>query len=538
VTVIQPRDWNRIQNSLAHYNKEEARIKALQEEREALHNMSKETVKHWENTIEGQRIKKLQARKIREEKEEEEKIKVDIKEAKLQAQKRKAAIERAKTQQYYQTDRVKTFHRALLLTEVVKEREAQIHMNDSNRDAEKIREEHLLRLQQRQLEEAIQKDQRRALQRYHQTRDVADYQVLQIKDHIEEAHRARQIEFQEGKNISQQVGMYVAAKAAIEVKRREEKQALMEDHQSQLAMREKLLTNEQQRQEQEDEEIRQFANAKKKMSKMRKEKETELFKLVLQYCPYSVFVCIYLFVLAYSVFQEHTQHMRNKLHDQMVQKVDNEDERIAKALAERDAKREAEENEKFGSIMKEKQAIHQHRLTRMRNKERKAQDEAKKDREILRKRVESDKMFHAKQEAKRLEKLQEAKELKDFQAEQVGELKVRESQLRKNDLLIDAKNEKSLQVEERQFQEYSASVIQNAKKRDRNPYPLIKAAQEGPGGGRGPKFEGKNGLRPSFLVCDGTGVQLPNYSTATSTGHHTQIYGNPEKSRKRLGFTW
>lgn len=32
--------------------------------------------------------------------------------------------------------------------------------------------------------------------------------------------------------------------------------------------------------------------------------------------------------------------MRKKLHDQMVQKVDDEDERIAKALAEREAKRE------------------------------------------------------------------------------------------------------------------------------------------------------------------------------------------------------
>ena len=41
---------------------------------------------------------------------QEERKKVDIEEAKYQAQKRKEAIERAKTLQYYQTDRVKTFH--------------------------------------------------------------------------------------------------------------------------------------------------------------------------------------------------------------------------------------------------------------------------------------------------------------------------------------------------------------------------------------------------------------------------------------------
>ena len=42
--------------------------------------------------------------------EQEERVKIDIEEAKHQAQKRKEAIERAKTLQYYQTDRVKTFH--------------------------------------------------------------------------------------------------------------------------------------------------------------------------------------------------------------------------------------------------------------------------------------------------------------------------------------------------------------------------------------------------------------------------------------------
>ena len=35
---------------------------------------------------------------------------IDIEEAKFQAAKRKEAIEKAKTQQYYQTDRVKNFH--------------------------------------------------------------------------------------------------------------------------------------------------------------------------------------------------------------------------------------------------------------------------------------------------------------------------------------------------------------------------------------------------------------------------------------------
>ena len=119
-----------------------------------------------------------------------------------------------------------------------------------------------------------------------------------------------------------------------------------------------------------------------------------------------------------------------------------------------------------------------------------------------------------------------------------GELKDRAQQARAAELDLDNRNGALLKEEEIQFQEYASKVIAEAKAHDRNPYPLIKAAREGPGGGRGPKFDGKQGLRPSYLVFDGTGVQLPNYSDGTVEGSHTKIYGNPGHSRKRLGFTW
>ncbi len=60
--------------------------------------------------LQGQRQKKLEAKNFREAIEEEERKQIDIEEAKYQAQIRKEAIEKAKTQQYYQSDRVKGFH--------------------------------------------------------------------------------------------------------------------------------------------------------------------------------------------------------------------------------------------------------------------------------------------------------------------------------------------------------------------------------------------------------------------------------------------
>lgn len=50
----------------------------MQRKKEALHQQSKTIVKNWENTIEGQRLKRLQARQLREVEEEVSKTKLYV----------------------------------------------------------------------------------------------------------------------------------------------------------------------------------------------------------------------------------------------------------------------------------------------------------------------------------------------------------------------------------------------------------------------------------------------------------------------------
>lgn len=52
MAVLQPRDWQRIQNNLSKFNREAQKYEAQKKDRETLHDASKELVKHWENTIE------------------------------------------------------------------------------------------------------------------------------------------------------------------------------------------------------------------------------------------------------------------------------------------------------------------------------------------------------------------------------------------------------------------------------------------------------------------------------------------------------
>ena len=73
------------------------------------------------------------------------------------------------------------------------------------------------------------------------------------------------------------------------------------------------------------------------------------------------------------------------------------------------------------------------------------------------------------------------------------------------DLACDQSINKQNLLEEEQFQSYAKGIIEEAVARNRNPYPLRMAQKSGAGGGRGPKFSGIGGLKPSYMACDVTG---------------------------------
>lgn len=99
-----------------------------------------------------------------------------------------------------------------------------------------------------------------------------------------------------------------------------------------------------------------------------------------------------------------------------------------------------------------------------------------------------------------------------------------------------ARNAKLIVEDENQFQNYAKHVIEKASEAQRNTSLLCKATKKGIGGGLGPVFRG---VRPSYLVQDESGVQLPSYTCSSTQGikvlnETTDI----QVSKKRLGFTW
>lgn len=514
VAVFQPKDWQRIQNNLARYNEASEKAEQKRRDRENLHAASKELVKHWENTIEGQRLKKLQARKLREEQEEEERKKIDIEEAKIQAQKRKEAIERAKQQQYYETDRVKGFHGALLLTEVLKERDAQIAFKNSRQDFQKERENHLIKLQKQNLDDLLKAEQEKLQETRQRSMEVANFQKLQVKDcdNIKQLEKSEDKE--EGKTLKDQFDVYCNTKKTIANKHRQKKKALQEFYKNEIQLKREKEQEDLLKEEAENEKIQKFVKAKKKMANMRKEKEQQIF----------------------DNFQEHTEMMRSKLQDSMQQQIDDEDDRIAKAVAEREQKRMEELNRKQQKQKDSLHAMKNHRIQMMTDSNHQQQENKAKDQMLLQQRIKQDNKFFEDKKKERKEKRQVASKLQSTHKDQMFQKEDKSAKERNEQLEVDKNNKELLVKEEEIFQNYADKVITNATDNGRNPFPLIKAAREGPGGGRGPKFEGNAGLRPSYIVADATGVQLPHYLKDESVGN--RVYGHVGKSGTRLGFTW
>ena len=108
---------------------------------------------------------------------------------------------------------------------------------------------------------------------------------------------------------------------------------------------------------------------------------------------------------------------------------------------------------------------------------------------------------------------------------------------RDKQLALQQKNVAIIAEEEAQFQEYARRVIDHCKKGGRNTYPLQQAAKEGAGGGLGPVFPGKGGVRPSYMTSDHNGTQLPSYQGDSTDSVKSDIYGDGA-TMKRLGFVW
>ncbi|CAD5114893.1 DgyrCDS3923 [Dimorphilus gyrociliatus] len=514
VCILTKDDMDRIYRQLNKKKEEEEKRRLAFQERERLREKSRKQVAQWDNTVLGLRQKKLETRRLREEKMEEERKAIDIEEEKFQCQRRKEIIEKAKTQQYYQTDRVKNFHSALLLSEVLKERDAQLELKKLKEKAAEGADNEWLDYERKQLEDAILKEQREARERIEKNHENAKYVLRQINHHKSRSDKFLEDDKIEGEELRRLAAHYNLEKKRLEEIRQDESKQLMIDNKRQIADTKRMNEIKAAQEEDEDEECRIFAAAKRKMMKMRADKEKEIF----------------------NDKQDKLNRIREKLYAQMQEQVRDEDERLHKAEAEAEEKRAREERLKEERIRKAHQEARDHMVATMKKNENLKKLDKIEELKRLQAQKEADAVFERAENEKRQRRFDGVKERKNYNLKQFDDRKQLGINSRRKQLELEKKNEELLNLEEDQFNEYAKKVIEHCEKNGRNTYPLKKAANQGIGGGLGPVLPGK-GTKQNYLTSDQACLQMPSYQ-GESTEDTKQTITNNEGTNKRLGFVW
>ncbi|XP_034417155.1 coiled-coil domain-containing protein 173 [Cyclopterus lumpus] len=514
VTVFSKREWRSIQDELNQVNRDKESMREAAKEREALHLQSQEVVKLWSNTITGQRQKKLEAKKIREEIEEEKRKVTDQEEAKYQEQQRKEANDKAKSQLFYQTDRVKGLHRALLVTEVLTEREAQIKLKQRIKNASKAVDKELLDMMKTREDEALRQEQEKVLQKKLREQAVAEDLKKQVKE-SERVRERQKIEKQKDREETQRLQELHQLEQRMEEERLAElKRYLLHAHMEHVTNMDLIKATDAQKQEAEEEQRKLFVSAKQKMMKLRKDKEKELFREA----------------------QMQRETVTKKLDDTQQGQSGREEQRIARAAAEqevKEAQRQREEEEKKAAML---ESIAAHRELLRQEKEQRDRSTKENTRDTLQAKKEADRIFSEKQQLKARRMKEDGRKIQDFNATQMAEKSARHQQLRRDQHEFEEKNAELMAEDENQFQQYSQHIIRAAAEAQRNVFALCKAAEEGIGGGHGPV---SRGVRPTYLVQDLTDAQLPTYvSGATQNIKKLNEADDILEAKRRLGFTW
>ncbi|XP_069327620.1 cilia- and flagella- associated protein 210 [Eulemur rufifrons] len=505
VTIIPHDEWKRIQDSLDSLTREAACLRAERKAKKEMHFRSQEVVKHWTNTYAGMKEQKLEAKKKRDEEIEAERQVLDVEEAIYKQGERKKAIENAKQYQFYQTERVKNFHSGLLLSRVMKERDAQIEFQKSKIKSDNKWEEQL----KLNTEKAFKEEQEKAEKRHRERVALAKDHLKQIKEHVEEEERRKKQEEKDAEEIKRQNSLYeIEMRKKLEKKKEEihESRRLFFEH-----MHDKNIIKavEQQQQEEENEKIKKFIKAKKRLIQMGKEKEAETHRLM----------------------EERRERINNFLSELMKEKLDNEDLIIARDIAEAEAKWEKREGEKYEKNKAELKAIAEYRAIVRKNKEEEERQRKIEAKEQLLAVMKADQIFWEHEKEKKRKADKERREVQDSHIQQMAKNKVNAKEAKQAELDYCRLTEALALEKEKEFQDYAREVIELESKTNKYIYPLVKAVQEGPGGGRGPVFVDRGGLRLSYQANDITGVQLPFYNSQGSKYSF-------QKSKGRLGFTW
>jgi len=247
----------------------------LKAERLELQRMSQTRVMKWPNTLEAERIKKDKRRTEKADQEEEQRKKIDREEAAIAAEKRRMAIERANKMLYDDSDKVKSFHSNLLLSDVLKEREAQIEITRQKKKNERRREKYWAEMQTEACEEYDIKEKEKREEERRRKYEVTVAREKQLTEVRQELAKRAEDEKREGDLVIQKAQMEIAKARREEQARQEDAQRRVHENMKVNVLLKKLKQEELERELLEEEKLHAIAMEKEARLIERKRREAE-----------------------------------------------------------------------------------------------------------------------------------------------------------------------------------------------------------------------------------------------------------------------
>jgi len=239
--------------------------------------MSKQRASKWTNTLEGSRKKKQEEKKKAGDVLELERQKVDAKEAAIQMEKRRSAIERANKILYDDSDRMKTFHSKMMLCDVIAEREAQVELKEELTKLEQIREERYLDMEKANYRNMLERELREKDTLGKNATLAADMQKQQLHEATNKKLRGIEDDILEGEMLRAKASEDLKAERLAEKKRRGQAvQALVETQKANAYLKQ-IRAEDELREQREEEKIREYAARKEHMLELRRKREDEIF---------------------------------------------------------------------------------------------------------------------------------------------------------------------------------------------------------------------------------------------------------------------
>lgn len=514
-TRVTTNELQRIKDSITRFEREAAAREEEMAERLMMKEVSKEMAATWPNTLAGLHQQKISKIKEKERIAEEERREVDLEEAKFQAEKRKKLLEEARKLQYWQTDRVKGFHGAVLLSEVLRERQAQVEFKNRKSEEFSMREMGEAERMAQAILEAEMEEAKKATQRKKVILENKNFVLHQMDINFGEKVKAVEDDRHHGDTIWADVQDFLATKEMEKQDKKKKKLDLLVDNQEQLARREQHRQNIKEMNREELENIKKFAKAKQKMTKMTKTKERELFKIK----------------------QDAKEANGKALGQKYEEKEEDVEARLLNAIEEQEKKLYEEAVQKEAARQRALMEEAEHRQITMEEKAAAAEAAKEEERELISMRKQADQLFLENEKEKNRITGEENQVVNQYRKHQISMAAERKKKRHEEALAVDVANEDRMKKDEAEFQQYAKDTIKEKSALGCPTFPLERRARAGCGGGRGPVFEGKGDVRPSYMTADGQGTQLP-CNGRTDTEYFKETVHGPAGSKNRLGFVW